>query len=99
MSVARTGEPLGSYVDDPAIGVTYADQRVRIDGACLALSGRQFSPQLFTTALAPQASFTTPSAARAIAAQTGRLYVLTDHSLEVWSTAPLPAAARKHAAR
>lgn len=94
-NLAKLGEPLGSYVDDPSIGVTYADQRVRIDGGCLAVSGRQFSPQLFSTALAPQPSFPTPSAARAIAAQPGRLYVLTDHSLEVWASAPLPAAARR----
>jgi hypothetical protein len=95
--LSKIAEPLGAYVDDPALGVTYADQRVRIDGGCLAMTGRQYSPQLFSTALAPQASFATPSAARGIAAQPGRLYVLTDHSLEVWSSAPLPLPARRHA--
>jgi hypothetical protein len=95
----KLGEPLGAYVDDAALGVSYADQRVQVDGGCLAMTGRQFSPRLFTTGLAPQTSFATPSAARAIAMQAGRLYVLTDHSLEIWSSAPLPPAARKHAAR
>jgi hypothetical protein len=97
--LAKIAEPLGAYVDDAALSVTYADQRVRIDGGCLAMTGRQYSPQLFTTALAPLASFATPSAARAIAAQPGRLYVLTDHSLEIWAASPLPVPARKHAAR
>src|SRR5205823_10496902 len=95
----KLGELLGAYVDDAALGVTYADQRVRVDGGCLALTGRQFSPRLFTTAMSPQTSFATPSAARAIAAQPGRLYVLTDHSLEIWAAAALPAPARRHAAR
>jgi hypothetical protein len=92
-------EVLGAYVDDPTIGVTYADQRVRVADSCLALTGRNFSPQLYATTYAPQASFATPSPARAIAAAPGKLYVLTDHSLEVWSSAPLPPAARKRAAR
>ena len=97
--LSKIAEPLGAYADDPALGVTYADQRVRIDGGCLAITGRQYSPQLFSTALAPQASFATPSAARAIAAQPGRLYVLTDHSLEIWSAAPLPVPVKRRAAR
>ena len=95
----KLGESLGAYVDDATLGVTYADQRVRVDGGCLVMTGRQFSPQLFTTAMSPQTSFATPSAARAIAAQPGRLYVLTDHSLEIWAAAALPAPARRHAAR
>jgi hypothetical protein len=98
-TLAKIGEPLGAYIDDPALGVTYADQRVRIDGGCLAITGRAFAPQLFTTSLAPLASFPAPSAARAIAAQPGRLYVLTDHSLEVWAAAPLKAPARRRPAR
>jgi hypothetical protein len=97
--LSKIAEPLGAYVDDSALGVTYADQRVRIDGGCLAMTGRTYSPQLFTTALAPQGSFATPSAARAIAAQPGRLYVLTDHSLEIWSAAPLPEPVKRRAAR
>jgi hypothetical protein len=97
--LSKVAEPLGAYVDDPALGVTYADQRLRIDGGCLAMTGRQYSPQLFSTTLAPQASFATPSAARVIAAQPGRLYVLTDHSLEIWSAQPLPVPARRRASR
>jgi hypothetical protein len=29
----------------------------------------------------------------------GRLYALTDHSLEIWAAAPLPPPGRKRAAR
>lgn len=97
--LAKIGEPLGAYVDDPAIGVTYADQRVRIDGGCLAMTGRQYSPQLFTTAMAPLPSFATPSPARSISSQPGRIYVLTDHSLQIWSAAPLPVPVKRRAAR
>lgn len=97
--LSKIAEPLGAYVDDPALGVTYADQRVRIDGGCLAITGRQYSPQLFSTMLTPQASFPTPSAARGIAAQPGRLYVLTEHSLEIWSALPLPVPVKRRAAR
>src|SRR5262249_20098685 len=94
-NLAKLGDPLGSYVDDATLGVTYADQRVRADSGCVARTGRQFAPQLFTAAMAPLPSFPTPSAARAIAAQPGRLYVLTDHSLEVWAGSPLPVPARR----
>ena len=97
-NLAKIAEPLGAYVDDASIGVSYADQRVRIDGGCVAVTGRQFSPQLFTSNFTSLPSFPTPSPARAISMQGGRLYVLTDHSLEIWGTVA-PKAGRKHAAR
>ena len=43
--LSKTGEQLASYVTDPASGVTYVDQHLRADGACVAITGRQFSPQ------------------------------------------------------
>jgi hypothetical protein len=94
-SLTKLAETLGSYVDDPALGVTYADQRVRIQNDCLAVSGRAFSPQLFTRLLSLPAALTTPAASRAIAMQPGRLYILTDQSIEIWSAAPLPAPGKK----
>lgn len=97
-SLDKGAELLGAYVDDPLLGVTYADQRLRIQGTCVAMTGRAFSPQLFTAAMQPQIGFATPSASRSIAAQPGRLYVLTDHSLEVWAFEPPRPPARRRAA-
>jgi hypothetical protein len=97
-ALAKRAELFDSYVDDPSIGVTYADQRVRFQDGCLALTGRQYSPQLFSNTVAAVAAPVTPSPARAIASQPGRLYVLTDHSLEIWASAPLPRPSRMRAA-
>ena len=46
--LSKTGEQLTSYVTDPASGLTYVDQHLRADGACIALTGRQFAPQFLS---------------------------------------------------
>ena len=93
--LSKSGEQLASYVADPASSVTYVDQHLRADGTCLAMTGRQFSPQFVsgTPAIA------SPAAARFIAWQPGTFYFLTDYSLEIWSTKSLPQPARRRAAR
>ncbi|HXH38465.1 MAG TPA: hypothetical protein VNN08_07545, partial [Thermoanaerobaculia bacterium] len=93
--LSKTGEQLASYVTDPTSGVTYVDQHLRADGACVAFTGRAFSPQFLTGT----PSVGSPAAGRFVATQPGTFYFLTDDSLEVWSTKPLPAPARKRAAR
>jgi hypothetical protein len=93
--LSKTGEPLPSYVTDFTSGITYADQHLRTDGACVALTGRQFSPQF----LSGSPSIASPAAARSVATQPGTFYFLTDYSLEIWSTKPLPAAPRHRATR
>jgi hypothetical protein len=93
--LTKSADQLASYVSDPASGVTYVDQHLRADGACIALTGRQFSPQF----LSGSPSIASPAAGRFIATQPGTFYFLTDYSLEIWSTKPLPAAARRRAAR
>jgi selenophosphate synthetase-related protein len=61
-------------------------QRIRIDGNCVVVSGRGSSPELFTLpSWSSAASSETPSTVRAIAVDGGKLFVLTDHSLEMWS--------------
>jgi hypothetical protein len=86
---------LASYVTDLTSGVTYVDQHLRADAACLAMTGRQFAPQFLpgTPAIA------SPAAGRFLATQPGTFYFLTDYSVEIWSTKPLPPAPRRHAAR
>jgi hypothetical protein len=93
--LSKTGEPLASYVTDPAAGVTYVDQHLRADGTCVALTGRQFSPQF----LGGSPSITSPAAGRFVATQPGTFYFLTDYSLEIWSTKPLPSTPRRRASR
>lgn len=93
--LSKSGEQLVSYVTDPASGVTYVDQHLRADGTCLSMTGRQFSPQ-FVSGTPVIAS---PAAARFIALQPGTFYFLTDYSVEIWSTKPLPQPSRHHATR
>jgi hypothetical protein len=93
--LSKTGEQLASYVTDPTSGVTYVDQHLRADGTCIALTGRQFSPQF----LGGSPSIASPAAGRFVATQPGTFYFLTDYSLEIWSTKPLPASPRHRPTR
>jgi hypothetical protein len=93
--LSKTGEQLASYVTDFASGVTYIDQHLRGDGACIAITGRQFSPQFLTGTPA----IASPAAGRFIATQPGTFYFLTDYSLEIWSTKALTLPPRHHATR
>jgi hypothetical protein len=86
---------LASYVADLTSGVTYVDQHLRADGSCIAMTGRQFSPQFLTGTPA----IASPAAGRVVATQPGTFYFLTDYSVEIWSAKPLPPAPRRHAAR
>jgi len=93
---------LTSYVTDPASGVTYVDQHLRADGGCVALTGRQFSPQFLNGSpaiLSPVPAVASPAAGRFVATQPGTFYFLTDYSLEIWSAKPLALPPRRHAAR
>jgi len=102
-TLAKSGEQFPSYVADPTSPVSAADQRVRADGSCAVVTGRAFDASLYS--IASPSSWTAapptlaPSPARALAQQSGVFYVLTDHSLEVWSTKPMPSLPRRHAAR
>lgn len=87
--LSKTGEQLASAAFDPAT------QRIRAEGACVAYTGRDFSP-LFLSGTPVVAS---PANARFIGWQPGTFYFLTDYSLEIWSAKALPQPARRHAAR
>ena len=75
------------------------DEHIRIEGSCAMVTGLQPGPQLFALPQFTSQILVSPSTARAVAAGAGAFYVLTDNSLEIWSTAPLPKPPRKHAAR
>jgi hypothetical protein len=99
-SLSKTSEPLGAYVTDATGAVAYTDQQIRNDGNCAIVTGRTFAPQLVTLpSFAPSASFSTPAVTKSVARTPGRLYVLTDYSLDIWSTSPLPKPARHHVSK
>ena len=77
-------------------------QSVRIDGACALVAGRTEAPQLYAIdgPLDWRAVDTPaiPSAIRSVASRPGYLYLLTERSLEVWSTVPQEPKVKRHAA-
>ncbi|HEY0143523.1 MAG TPA: hypothetical protein VGF48_21720 [Thermoanaerobaculia bacterium] len=78
-TLTASGEQLAAATPNDA-------QRLRIDGNCAVVSGRGASPELFTLpAWSSAPSSETPSVVRSIAVEGGKLFVLTDHSLEMWS--------------
>ena len=74
-------------------------QKLRIDGNCAAITGRTFDPLFFTagTWTTSTTPFRLPAAVRSIAQQAGRIFVLTDYSLEVLSTGTAPSPTRRRA--
>ncbi len=100
-SLSKVSEQLGSYVNDPAGIVAYVDQRVRIDGNCGLVTGRTFNPSLYGVAATWAAASTplVPAAVRSVAQLPGKLLLLTDDSVEVWSTAATPKAPRRRGPR
>jgi hypothetical protein len=98
-ALTKTGEQLASYQTDTT-GATYVDQRVRIDGGCGFISGRGAAPQLFTLPQwTPASAPTVPALVRSVASTSGRLYLLTDDSVDLWSTQTPPSEPRRRPTR
>ncbi len=95
----KLGEQLASYVNVLGAPVTFVDQRIRAAGGCGLVSGRAADATLYaTSSWTPAATqFPSPSTVRSLAQLGSTFYVLTDHSLEIWASAPLPIPARRHA--
>ncbi|HEY5610102.1 MAG TPA: hypothetical protein VIL97_02755 [Thermoanaerobaculia bacterium] len=89
-SLAESGAPV------EIAGTAGVDQRLRLVGDCAVVTGRAFSAQLLSQNWQPLPSPSTPSLVRGVAVRDGVVYLLTDHSLEVWSTL---ADGRRRAAR
>ena len=65
---------------------TNDSQRIRIDGNCSAITGRAMNPELFALpGWTSAAGGEVPSTVRSAALDGSRLFILTDHSLEIWS--------------
>jgi hypothetical protein len=96
----KTGEQFPTYVADATGAVAYVDQRVRVDGACVLITGRAFSPDMLSfPSFTVAQTIAVPAAVKSIASANGRLYLLTNYSLEVLSTSAPPAVPRRRAAR
>ena len=76
-------------------------QQIRIDGGCAIISGRGPNPEAWTLPSFTSGGtlFETPSNVRAIEVDSGRVYFLTDHSLEVWSARPDTPPSKRRSAR
>jgi len=101
-SLAAGPAQFAAYADDPTGVIAYVDQRVRIDGSCALVSGRAFSPTFFNASVPPWSALSTlavPAAVRSVATLPGRIYLLTDDSVEVWSTTALPKPPRRRISR
>lgn len=97
---SKTGEQFPPYAADPTGAISYIDQRVRVDGSCVFITGRSFSPDVLSfPSFAVAQSVPVPAAVKSVASAAGRLYLLTNYSLEVLSTSAPPAAPRRRAAR
>lgn len=96
--IMKVGELLNDYVADPIGAPAYTDQSLEIVGSCGIIAGRSFSPQVFTIVSPvqwePRESQQMPSAARDVVAVGERLYFLTNHSLEIWTTEAPPSRRR-----
>ena len=69
------------------------NQQIRTDGDCLIVTTRAANPETFHAAtLAPATgTFDVPSPVRSLAVTAGHAFILTGHSVEIWSSvAPLP---------
>ncbi|HEX9502372.1 MAG TPA: hypothetical protein VGA10_12035, partial [Thermoanaerobaculia bacterium] len=96
-NLAKIADLLGPYTSDGS--VTFADQHVRVSGSCGVVTGRTFGPMVLSLMPASTTAFPSPSPARSVAVQGGTFYILTDHSLEIWSNTSLPKPARRAPAR
>ncbi|HEX8620329.1 MAG TPA: hypothetical protein VF911_22300, partial [Thermoanaerobaculia bacterium] len=71
-------------------------QSIRIEGSCAIVTGRSEHPELYSLpSFAQSPSFEVPSPVRSIATSGGRVYLLTGHSLEIWSNEPLPTTGKR----
>jgi hypothetical protein len=98
---APSGTMLSPYVNDPAGRVSWLDQRVRLSGDCAVVIGRSFSPILMQVGSGGDATVLpsrgTPAAVRSIAIEGENVFLLTDYSVEMWTT--VDPASRRRAVR
>lgn len=90
----RTDGP-DAFQPDAVAGFTFRDQRVGVVGNCLFVSSSA-QPVWLNPPLLVLAKALVPAVVRSVAQTTGRLYLLTDDSLEIWSTSTTAPQAPRH---
>lgn len=82
------------YTSDPTGRVSYLDQAIRVSGDCATVVGRTFAPQRFTvtspTSIGAITALPFAAAGKRILTLNGDTYILTDYSLEVYSSKAAP---------
>jgi hypothetical protein len=95
--LAQRTDNLGAYQTDPTGAFAFKDQRIRAEGGCAFLS-RSVQPQWLTLPQLSASNASLPAVVRSIAQTAGRLYILTDDSLEIWSPSTSASPAPRHRA-
>jgi len=82
------------------LSASTAPANMSIEDSCAVVTGRAENPQLYSTVgwVASPTQIAAPSSVRVLAQQPGRLFLLTDHSIEVWTAAPPATGGKKRAA-
>jgi len=92
-SLVATGERLEAITPPQS-------QRMRIDDGCAVVIGRSESAQLYSVpSWTESAAAPLPSTPRAVSMQPGRVIILTDHSIEFWSSLTAGKVGRRRAVR
>jgi hypothetical protein len=84
-----------TFQPDAVAGFAFKDQRVAGVGNCLFVS-RSAQPAWVTPPLLVLTKALVPAIVRSVAQTAGRLYLLTDDSLEIWSTSTTAPQAPRH---
>lgn len=87
--------PAGEFLE-----ASNAPANLAIEGDCAVITGRAEHPQQYTLPAfnAAGLAIQVPSPVKVLAQQPNRLFLLTEHSLEVWTNAPPPATGKRRAA-
>jgi hypothetical protein len=89
--LAEAGVLLDPWVSDPSGRVSYVDQQLHVSGNCALITGRTFSPTLYringaASWVAEPLPGSAAAAVRSSVLTGGKLYLLSDYSLEIWSS-------------
>ena len=79
---------------------TYADQHIFVSGSCGIVTGRTAMPALYAVpSLAANGTIAVPANVKSIAVSENTVYVLTEDSVEIWSSGTPSPAPRHRATR
>jgi hypothetical protein len=98
-SLQKTAEHFDAFQPDPGGSGAYVDQRLYSNGGCLIVTGRTSTPLMLSVPTFTATPFDVPAPVRAIASSIGKVYLLTDDSIEVLASEVPPPAPKRRAVR